>query len=204
MIETEKSDWTSLIVSGGFKEQMSKTLPCCHCHLHSSAMAWPVLFGGRPLGLLSSLSCFHLHWRLLVLGNLTQYGKEKCKTGDDQVVECNSLPSFPWPTIPFFITAHNLFIKSFSSPDFQMLWSITILFGLNGNRQHPALRVYDEPGLKGITSLSKKLKAHFSVSLSHTLFLTTPLSPALGYFNVIRCDAQLIQDAGLELLVRAS
>jgi len=117
----------------------------------------------------------------------------KWKTGDDQILKAKSLSSFSYHTAASSVIVHHLFIYPFPSPDFQMLWSLACPFGLKGSSQQPALRVSDEIGLNGITSLAMKLRADFSArSLSHPLFLTTHPPPALGCFNVIRCYTQLV------------
>lgn len=139
--------------------------------------------------------------------NLLLHDKVKRKTGDDEIVEAinNSPSSLSYPMVPSSIIAHYLFIYPFLSAHFQMLCLLVCPSGLNRSSWHLALKVSDEIGLNGITSLAMKLRADFSVpSLSHPLFLTTHPPPALGCLNVIRCYTQLVEAAGLELLVRSS
>lgn len=117
--------------------------------------------------------------------------KVKWKTGDDQMLEGNSPSALSYPMAPPSIIAHLLFTFPLLSPavsHFQMLCSLACTSSLIWSSWHPALRVCDEIGLNGVTSLAMKPRADFSApSLSHPLFLTTHPPPALGCFNVMRC-----------------
>lgn len=67
MVEMEKLDWINFIVSGCFKEQISKIATCTPQLWHNQSC-----LGAGHLDFWT-LNCFHLYGKILVMENLTHY-----------------------------------------------------------------------------------------------------------------------------------